>query len=100
MRRTRSDCSGFVADTPDFITGVRGDRVEWGYSGKHAQDVKAAITVEDLRWLSRYLERITGEEVRAGLKASGATERQTACWAGALDVRMRRLEAISRLGQY
>ena len=48
MRRTRSDCSGFVADTPHFVTGVRGDLVEWGYSGKHQGDVKAGITVEDL----------------------------------------------------
>ena len=67
-----------------------------GYSGKHAQDVKSGITVDDLRWLAPYLERITGEEIRAGLKASGATDRQTECWAAALEQRMRRVEAVAK----
>jgi hypothetical protein len=99
MRRDRSDCSAFVQDTPHFVTGVRGNVVEWGYSGKHAQDVKSAITVEDLRWLVPHLERITAEEIRAGLKASGATSRQTACWAGALEDRIRRIKAVAETGR-
>jgi hypothetical protein len=97
MRRDRSDCSGFVQDTPVFVTGVRDGVVAWGYSGKHEEDVKAGITLEDLRWLMPYLARITDEEIRAGLKACGATERQTACWAGGIEDRIRQLEAISRL---
>jgi hypothetical protein len=100
LRRTRSDCSGFAQDTRHFITGVRGDVVEWGYAGKRAQDVKAGITVEDLRWLAPYLERITDQEIRTGLKASGATDRQTACWADALEDRMRQVEAVARLGRH
>jgi hypothetical protein len=99
MRRTRSDCSGFVLDTPAFVTGVRESVVEWGYSGKHAQDVTSAITVEDLKWLAPYLERITDSEIRAGLKASGATERQMTCWAEALVNRIHQLEAVARLGR-
>ncbi len=100
MRRTRSDCSGFTADSPDLITGVRGNIVEWRYSGKNQDDVKSGITVDDLRWLAPYLERITAEEIRAGLKASGATPRQTACWAGALEYRMRAIEAVAQTGRY
>jgi hypothetical protein len=100
MRRTRSDCSGFTADTPDLITGVRGNAVEWGYSGKHEDDVRSGITVEDLRWLAPYLERITGEEIRAGLEASGATQRQTGCWAGALEYRIHAIETVVRTGRY
>jgi hypothetical protein len=98
MRRTRSDCSGFVLDTPALVSGVHGNIVEWGYSGKRARDVTDAITVEDLKWLAPYLERITDTEIRAGLKASGATERQTTCWAGALTDRMQQLEAVARSG--
>jgi hypothetical protein len=62
--------------------------------------VKAGITIADLRWLAPYIERITDEEIRAGLKASGATDRQTACWAGGLEDRMRQVEAVARLGRY
>ncbi|HUK16295.1 MAG TPA: hypothetical protein VLW65_07760 [Bryobacteraceae bacterium] len=100
MRRTRSDCSGFTRDSPHFINGVRGNVVEWGYSGKHEDDVRGGITLDDLRWLAPYLERITGEEIRAGLEASGATQRQTACWAGALEYRIRAIEAVARTGRY
>ena len=96
QRRTRSDCSGFVQDTPHFITGLHGNVVEFGYSGKHEQDVKAGITVEDLRWLSTYLGRITDYEIRAGLKACGATERQTACWARGIEDRIKQVETAAR----
>ena len=100
MDRTRSDCSGFSLETPDFIKGVRGNVVEWGYIGKRTRDVTENITVDDLRWLAPFLERITPAEIRSGLKASGATDRQTACWAGALENRMRQIEAVARTGRY
>jgi hypothetical protein len=95
MRRTRSDCSGYGADTPKLITGVHGNVVEWGYEGKHEEDVRSGITVEDLQWLTPYLERITDEQIRAGLKGSGATERQTACWAQSIEARMREIRAVA-----
>ena len=95
-RRTRSDCSGYALDTPRFIAGVHGDTVEFGYSGKHQQDVKASITVADLRWLAPYLARINDEEIRAGLAACGATARQTACWAGAIENRIGQVESAAK----
>lgn len=96
MRRTRSDCSGFADDTPDFIKGVTGNSVEFGYSGKNGEDVKAGITVDDLRWLAPYLGRITDEEIRAGLTSSGATARQTTCWAESLRNRIQQVQAVAR----
>lgn len=100
MRRTRSDCSGFADDTPDFVTGVTGNTVEFGYSGKHEADVKTGITVDDLRWLVPYLSGITDNEIRAGLTASGATPRQTACWAESLRNRIQQVQAVARTGRY
>jgi hypothetical protein len=100
MRRTRSDCSGFADDTRNFITGVQGNVVGFGYSGKHEEDVKAGITVDDLRWLVPYLGRITDEEIRAGLTASGATPRQTTCWAESLRNRIQQVQAVARTGRY
>jgi hypothetical protein len=98
MRRTRSDCSGYAIDTPRLITAVRGNVVEWGFEGKHQDDVRGGITVNDLRWLAPYLVRITDGEIRAGLKASGATERQTACWAGAIESRVREIQTVAQTG--
>ena len=100
MRRTRSDCSGFSADTPRLITGVHGNVVVWGYSGKHEDDVRNGITVDDLRWLFPYLSAITAEQIRAGLKASGATDRQIASWTESLESRIHQVEAVARTGQY
>ncbi|HKE27939.1 MAG TPA: hypothetical protein VKB88_36540 [Bryobacteraceae bacterium] len=100
MRRTRSDCAGFAEDSPALITGVRENVVEWGYSGKHEDDVRSGITVEDLRWLAPYLSRITDEQIRTGLTASGATPRQTTCWAEGLESRIHAVLAVAQNGQY
>lgn len=99
MHRTRGDCSGFTQETPDLINGVRDGVVEWGFTSKHTNDVTHNITVEDLRWLAPYLQSITDDQLRTGLKASGATDRQTDCWAGALENRMQQVEAVARLGR-
>jgi hypothetical protein len=98
-RRTRSDCSGFSADTPHLITGVHGNVVVWGYSGKHADDVRNGITVDDLRWLAPHLSAITAEQIRVGLGASGATDRENACWTESLESRIHEVEAVARTGR-
>ncbi len=95
MRRDRSDCSGFAADTPKFVRSAHGGPIAWGYSGKH-EEVRSGITADDIRWLLQYLHRITPEEIQAGLKASGATDRQTACWSDSIQDRIRQLEAVAR----
>jgi hypothetical protein len=99
MRRTRSDCSGFSADTPRLITGVHGNVVDWGYTGKHEDDVRNGITVDDLRWLAPRLAAITDEQIRAGLKASGANDRQVASWTESLESRIHEIEAVAGTGQ-
>ncbi len=97
MRRDQSDCSGFAADTPRFVKIGRGNQLEWGYEGKHAE-VAEGISADDVRWLLPYLRRITPEQLHAGLTASGATERQAGCWSGALQNRIGQLEAIGGSG--
>jgi hypothetical protein len=95
-RRTRSDCSGFADDSSKFIKGTAGEIIEWGFRGKHEADVTNGITIDDARWLLGYMRSITDEEIRTGLRASGATERQTACWAWAINDRVHQLEAVAR----
>ncbi|MFN7999050.1 MAG: hypothetical protein U0Q18_35845 [Bryobacteraceae bacterium] len=96
VRRDQSDCAGYTKDTPDFVKGVKPDGVSWGFSGKHTQSVTAGISVDDVRWLLPYLLRITPGQLRAGLKASGATDRQAGCWSGAIQNRIRQLQAVAR----
>ena len=96
MRRDRSDCSAYALDTLKFVKRTGNGAIEWGYSGKRDKDVTSGITVEDIRWLLQYLHRITPEEIHAGLKASGATDRQTACWSDSIQARLRQLEAVAR----
>lgn len=95
-RRDKSDCAGFTRDTPHFVQGVRQNEVEFSYSGKHAVDLKTGITVDDVRWLLPYLHRVTTAELRTGLKASGATERQTLCWSTAIVNRIQELQTVAR----
>jgi hypothetical protein len=99
LRRDQSDCAGFAEDTRNFVKGVHQNNVEWGFTGKHWQDLTAAITVDHVRWLMPYLLRITPEQMHAGLKASGATEREAACWTSAIEERIRQLQAVSRINQ-
>jgi hypothetical protein len=96
FRRDQSDCSAYFLDSPQFVRGVENGEVEFGFIGKHGEDLKHGITVEDVRWLLPYLLRITPEQLRAGLKAAGATERQTACWAESIEARIRQLQAAAR----
>jgi hypothetical protein len=96
LHRDRSDVAGYTDETPEFVKGVSGNTVEWGFRGKHDDDLTSGITTDDVRWLLPYLQRITPEEMRAGLRASGATQRQAACWTNAIGARIGQLRAIAK----
>lgn len=87
-------CATFAAQTPLFVQGTDGQHVRFGFSGIHTDDFKNDITVEDVRWLMRYLGRITDAQVRAGLGASGATAAEVACFAKALRERIDQLRRV------
>jgi hypothetical protein len=46
----------------------------FGYIGQRWADVAIGITLEDIRWLCRYLGRIRDSQLRAALAASGAND--------------------------
>ena len=96
LSRDQSDCVGYTLQTPHLVRSGPGHELVWGYVGKHGPDVKRGITVEDVRWLLPHLQRITPEELRAGLKASGATDRQTACWAHSIETRVGELQTVAK----
>lgn len=74
VTRGRWDPDGFEAQTPEFVRAVDAGSVMFGYGGQRTADVADGITTEDVRWLYRYLGRISDAQLRAALEASGADE--------------------------
>lgn len=93
--RTKWDCINYARDTKDFVKREKDGVIEWGYSGKHKEDITRGIRVEDVRWLLPYLSPITDEELSAGLAASGATAEEAACFTRAIRERIQVLERVA-----
>lgn len=94
LSREKWDCRGFHSQSKDFVKGVKGGLVEFGYSGQHTETFKNDIRASDVQWLMRYLGRITDKQLRAGLQASGATAEEAECFAQALRDRINQLSAV------
>ncbi|MEO6727202.1 MAG: hypothetical protein ABIU20_02055 [Blastocatellia bacterium] len=93
--REKWDCKGFKSQTKDFVKGVRGDFMQFGYSGQHTDDFKSDIRVSDVKWLLPYLSRVTDDQLRAGLQASGATPDEVECFTQSLRTRINQLKACA-----
>lgn len=94
LSREKWDCNGFRGQTKDFIKGVKGDLIQFGYTGQHTDSFKTDIRVSDVKWLLQYLGRITDDQIRTGLQASGATPDESQCFTGALRDRINQLKKI------
>jgi hypothetical protein len=95
ITRARWEPAGFEAQTPQFVTGVAGEFVTFGYVGQRTEDVATGITVEDVRWLLATLARITDQQIDAALIASGANDDERERFGRALRQRIEQLERIS-----
>jgi hypothetical protein len=73
VTRGRWDAEGFEAQNAEFVIGTEGELVRFGYVGQRTSDIATGISIEDVRWLCRYLGRLTDAQLRAALDASGAT---------------------------
>jgi hypothetical protein len=93
--RSKWDAAGYEAQTPDFVAGVEDGFVRWNYIGQRTDEARAGISVADVRWLYGYLGRITDEQLRAGLSASGATAEETERFTRAIRLRLEQLERVS-----
>jgi hypothetical protein len=91
VTRGRWDPDGFEAQTSEFVTGVDEGMVRFGYTGQRTADVAIGITVQDVRWLCRYLGRITDAQLAAALDASGANTDERARFAAAIRERINQL---------
>ena len=93
IQRGRWDAEAFAAQNEQFITGVEGDVVSWGYAGQRTADAAGNITTADVRWLHQYLGAISDEQIAAALRASGGNDQEVA------DFTRRDPRRIDRLGR-
>jgi hypothetical protein len=92
------DCAAYGNQTATFIREREGPLVRFGFVGLHTDDFSNDITVDDVRWLMRYLGRISDSQLRSGLKASGASTQEADCFTRAIRDRITQLKAVSSPG--
>ncbi len=91
------DCTGYTAQSADFITGVKNGVIQWGYKGHQGKDVTTGITVNDVRWLLQYIGRISDQQLHAGLQAAGATPEEVECFTTAVRNRIEQLRRVAAM---
>lgn len=99
LTRGKWDCAGYAAQTPEFITGVENGIIKWGYIGQRTDDARDNISVEDVRWLYRYVGRIRDAQLHDGLTVSGATAEETDCFVHAIRQRIDLLGRVCEAGE-
>jgi len=92
--REKWDCEGFTGQTPDFIKGIKDGEIKWGYIAQHSSDTKSDIRISDVKWLLRYVGRITDRQIKTGLAASGATAAENHCFARAIRNRIEQTKRV------
>jgi hypothetical protein len=70
--------------------------VRFGYTGQRTADVAIGISVQNVKWLCRYLGRITDTQLRAALDASGATPEEAERFMDAIRDRISQLVRAAR----
>ena len=98
ISRSKWDCVDYYDQSRKFVKGVKDGEVDWGYQGTHTKLITAGVAVDDVRWLMRYLGRLTDRQIESGLLSSGATPDEAACYADAMSLRIQQLREISRAG--
>lgn len=95
ITRARWDVAAFVAQTPQFVTGVEDGVVKFGYSGQRTEDVATGVTPDDVAWLCRYVGRITDQQLDDALVSSGATDEEREQYRTALRDRISQLQRVA-----
>ncbi|HUQ87243.1 MAG TPA: hypothetical protein VM096_06770 [Vicinamibacterales bacterium] len=88
LQRGKWDAEAFAAQNAQFITGIDGDVVQFGYQGQRTADVTANITRADVAWFVNVASRLSDDHLRAALRASGATPGEVDLFTAALRARL------------
>jgi hypothetical protein len=84
-------CAAFSAVTPRLVVGVDNGFIDFNYNQYAARHIGAltdGIRVEDMKWFVDRMNRFTPGQLVSALRASGATEEEAACFAGAIRKRL------------
>jgi hypothetical protein len=95
IQRGRWDPEAFAGQNQQFVTGVEGDIVQFGYQGQRTADVAANITRADVAWFLRVADRLTDDHLRAALRASGANREEIDLFTAALRARLDQLRSAA-----
>jgi hypothetical protein len=93
--RSKWNAGAYSEQTKEFVRGMKNGEIQWGYHGAHTADVTHGIHPSDVRWLLRYLGRVTDPQLAAGLRASGATEKEVANYVPSIRLRIQQLQRIA-----
>ena len=92
--RSKWDAKGFAEQTPSFVKRTPDNAIVWGYTGQRTEDQIADVRPSDIQWLLKYLGRITDDQIRAGLIASGANPFEVELFAASLRNRISQLQQV------
>jgi hypothetical protein len=91
--RSKWDSKHFLRQSDKFVTMKDGE-IRWGYTGQHTALLTNGVSPADVKWLRRYLDRITDDQLRTGLLTSGATEEEAGDYLQGLRMRITALQNI------
>lgn len=92
ISRSRNKPSDYVKS--DFVKGVKGNLVDFHYSGKNGK-VFEGITVEHAKWLASLLARLSDEQIKDAFRAANYSPEEVDMLAGAVRARINTLNNLS-----
>ena len=94
VSRGKWDCPGFQSQNDEFLNIGPDGSLKWGYLGQRTEDISAGITAEDIRWFYRFAGRISDDQIRRALTASGASDDEVDCFTRAIRQRLDKLKQV------
>ena len=89
--RSKWNADSFLKQSSDFVS-AKGADLRWGYVGQHSDLLTNGVKMSDVRWLLKYLGRVTDEQLRVGLTSSGATDKEAETYLKGLRTRIAALQ--------
>jgi hypothetical protein len=93
--RSKWNADHFLQQSANFVK-LKDGELDWGYVGQHSSLLKEAVGKDDVRWLLKRLSRVSDDQLRTGLMASGATPDEQAKYVRGLRMRIDLLDKVSR----
>ena len=92
ISRSRNKPEDYVKS--DFVKGVKGNLIDFSYSGKNGK-LFEDITVQDAKWLASWLSRLSDEQLKDAFRAANYSPEEVGQLAGAVRARINALTNLS-----